>query len=318
MRQVWRVPRALRTAAVLASVWAALILVTAALKPGFLSAGTFQSIAFNMVIPGVVALGLALVTISGAQLDLSVGVTVAAAAVTTSTALRAGLGTGLAVLIGLATGLVVGAANVLLVVGVGINPIVATLATAFAGGGTLTVLGTGVQQTVPLDSGLQWFGRQSVFGLPVLLLIVLVLILAADFALDQTQFGRHLVAIGGSIKAAKARGLKLRRARVGALLACALLAGLGGVFSAAQTSILSTAPDPLLSYRVAAVVLLGGISLSGGRGRMLGLFASLLLLSTIPTVLVSLGASSSWQAVLGGGALFVAVSIDAYQMREKK
>lgn len=318
-RMPWRrIPPQLRTAAALITVWGALIIATTTAHPDFLSHSTLLAIGFNMVVPGVVALGLSLVTVSGALLDLSVGVTVAASAIMVATVLRAGYPTGLAVAAGLTTGVLIGLVNVILVVGIGINPIVATLATAFAGGGLLTVTVTGVQETVPTASGLNSFGQQKLFGIPEVLVVVLLLIALVESLIVRTRPGRHLIAVGGNPVAARARGISLRRVRVFALLASAMFAALGGVFLASQTTILSSAPDAQLSYRVAAIVLLGGISLSGGRGRVTGLFASLLLLSTLPTAIVSFGVSSSWQAILEGAALFLAVCLDARRVRKAR
>ena len=154
-------------------------------------------------------------------------------------------------------------------------------------------------------------GIGRTLGIPNLLIILVALTLVAEGVLVKSRPGRHMVAVGGNKRAASTRGISIRRVRVVAFLLSGGLAAVGGVFLAAQSVTVASSADPQLAYRVAAIVLLGGISLTGGRGRVTGLFASLLLLSSIPTMIVQFGISSSWQAILEGLALFVAVSLDA-------
>lgn len=139
-------------------------------------------------------------------------------------------------------------------------------------------------------------------------MVLVVLTVIGELALVRTRPGRRLVAVGGNKRAASARGISIRRVRLTAFLLSGALAALGGVFLAAQSTTVASSTDPQLAYRVAAIVLVGEISLTGGR--VTGLFASLLLLSSIPTMIVQFGVSSSWQAILEGAALFV-VSLDA-------
>ncbi len=317
-RGLSRIPAQQRTTVVLIALWLLLLLVTGIMHPSFWSASTFLAISFNMIVAGVVALGLSIVTISGALLDLSNATTVAIASVAVATVLRATDSTPLALLAGLAVGIIVGIINATLVVAVGVNPIVATLAVSFGGGGLLIVYAGGIQQTVPLDSALTAFGNQRWLGIPAALVIVIALIVLVELYLTRTRPGRHLVAVGGNPKAASTRGISVRRVRVLALLASGILAAIGGILLASQTSVLSTTPNAQLAYQTAAVVLLGGISLSGGRGQVTGLFASLLLLSTVPTAIVSFGLPSSWQIVLQGAAIFIAVCLDARRTRSLK
>jgi ribose/xylose/arabinose/galactoside ABC-type transport system permease subunit len=271
-----------------------------------------------MIVPGTVALGLSVVTVSGGLLDLSVGVTVTGSSIVTATMVRGGWAPAIAALAAICFGIGVGCFNAVLVAGIGLNPIVATLATAFAGGGIISVLTTTIQETVPIDSGLAVFGRETLLGIPISLLVVAALMAATECFLVKSRPGRHMVALGGNADAVTARGISVRQLRTASFVICGALAATGGVFLAAENSWLSNTADPQLAYQVAAIVLLGGISIAGGRGRIAGLLFSLLLLSTVPTALVQFGASSAWQDVLSGAALFIAVCLDARRIRRHR
>lgn len=305
------VPDQLKTSIVLFIVWLALMAVTGVSHPGFLSSSTFLAIAFGMMVPGFVALGLSFVTISGALLDLSSAAVVAISSVVCAAALVAGVSTPIALLLAVLAGAAVGACNAGLVVGVGINPIVATLATSLVGGGLLVVTSGGTNEYIPGGAFLRSFANGRILGVPDVLIVLVILFIVAELALTRTRFGLHMVAVGGNKDAARSRGISVKRVRVTAFILSGVLAGFGGAILAGQATTVASSVDPQLAYRVAAVVLLGGISLSGGRGRVAGMFASLLLLSSIPTAIVQFGLPSSWQNILEGAALFVAVIIDA-------
>jgi ribose/xylose/arabinose/galactoside ABC-type transport system permease subunit len=313
-----RVREHYRTPLILILVWVALIVVTGATHPYFFSADTLRAITYNMILPGIVALGLAMVAISGGTLDLSVSSNVTGAALLTAVLSSAGLPLPVTLLAVLAFGLGVGAVNAFLVVGLGLSTLVATVASNFVLGGIVILEFAAMpleRVSIAPDSPLAAFGQASVLAVPVPLVVVLVLIVGAGFVLDRTAAGRRFTAVGGNKAAATTRGISVRWTRVTSLLLCGSLAALGGILFASQYAIVPQAPDPSLAYQSAAIVLLGGVSLAGGRGGMAGLAASLLLLSSLQTMLAFFGIQSQWQSVLSGAALIVAVSFDAYRTR---
>ena len=304
-----------RTTAPLFGLWLLVVAITAGAHGAFLSEGGALAVSFNMIVPGTAALGVAIVAVSGGLLDLSVGVSIAGSSIVVATMERHALPVGLIVLAALAFGAAVGIVNALLVTVVGLNPIIATMATSLAGTGLLSVSTINTLETLPNNAAVIGFSQLKLAGVPVELWLLIVLGLGVHLVLTRTVPGRHAVAVGGNRPAAASRGISVRRVRVTTLIASGTIAGLAGIFLASQSTLLTPVPDPELTYQIAAVVLLGGVSIAGGRGNLLNVLVSLLLLSTLPTVIVQFGASSAWEAVLEGVGLFVAVSIDAARSR---
>jgi ribose/xylose/arabinose/galactoside ABC-type transport system permease subunit len=303
-----------RTAVVLLGLWALLVGVTAVAHPGFAGRSTALTIAFGLAVPGMLAIGIAVVTLSGALLDLSVSANATCAAVLVSVVLRDGQASLVAVAVALVFGLAFGAVNALVVTRLRVNPIIATLATSFVAIGVLTAVATGLQN-VPNDSGLRSFGIARLAGLPLVALVMVVVLLATAAFLAYTRPGRHVLAVGGSAQSAAARGISVVRVRWGAFLFAGFCGGVGGVLLAASSNVLALSASTGVQFRAIAAVLLVGIAIVGGRGHLLALLASLVLLTTLPTAIVTWDLSSNWQRVIEGSALVIAVAVDAAKSR---
>jgi ribose/xylose/arabinose/galactoside ABC-type transport system permease subunit len=294
-------------------VWLLVVGVTDIYKPFFVSYPTFVAITFGMTVIGVMAIGQSVVMMSGGLVDLSAGVNAAGAAIIVAKLLQKNYPWEVAVVAALAFGLAYGAVNGSLVVFAGINPIITTLATQFAGTGILN-LSSGFEP-VPSGSVFSTFGRGRFLGTPNLFWVMLLLVLLAHFAYARTRPGRHARAIGGYWPAAVARGISRRRVRLAAFCIGGFFAAAGGVVLAAQQDFVETDLGSQFVFQVITAVLISGISMAGGRGRILALLASLTLISTLPTALVTLGFSSNWESVLQGLFLAIAVAIDALRRR---
>jgi ribose transport system permease protein len=294
-------------------VWLLIVAGTDAAKPFFVSYPTFVAVTFGMTVVGVMAIGEAVVMISGGLADLSTGANAAGAAIISAKLLQANHPWEVAVLAALAYGLAFGAVNGTLIVFGGINPIVATLATQFAASGIINL--TSGFESVPSGTAFSEFGRGRFLGTPNLFWVMLVLILVAQLVLSRTRPGRHLRAVGGNWQAAVARGISRRRVRMAAFCIAGFFASAGGVVLAAQQDFVEGDLGTQFVFQVVAAVLICGISMAGGRGQIISLVAGLALVSTMPTALVVLGFSSHWEAVLQGAFLAVAVAIDALRRR---
>jgi ribose transport system permease protein len=283
-------------------------------RSDFLAQQTVLAVTFTMAITGILAVGQALVAISGGILDLSQPTSLILSAYVTSVLLAQGINTFVVVLIAIVLGAAWGVLNALIIVYGKLNPIIVTLATNFIGVAALFLIFQNAQ--APINSGLRQFGRGYFLGLPDIWWPMTALVLVVGYLLPRTRYGRRTIAVGGNRFAAQARGISLRKTRFGVFTAAGACAGLAGVlFAAANAAFAATAGSDFLLPVIASVIL-AGVSLSGGRGNLMLLLLSVGFLSTVPTALAFFGLSSAWQAVFQGAILILAVSIDGY--REKR
>ncbi len=302
------------TAATVAGAWLLLVIASGLHRADFLAQQTVLAVTFTMAITGVLAVGQALVGISGGILDLSQPTSLVLTAYITSQLLAAGVNTAVVVGVAIAAGAAWGFANALVIVFARLNPIIVTLATNFVGTAVLFLVFQSAQ--APINSGLRAFGRGYFLGLPDIWYPMVLLVLLVGFFLPRTRYGRHAIAVGGSRIAARARGISLRKTRFAIFTAGGVCAGIAGVLFAASNAAFSPTAGSDFLLPVIAAVILAGVSLAGGRGNILLILLSVGFLSTVPTALVFFGLSSNWQVVFQGLILIVAVSIDGY--REKR
>jgi ribose/xylose/arabinose/galactoside ABC-type transport system permease subunit len=142
-----------------------------------------------------------------------------------------------------------------------------------------------------------------------------VLIVLTGFGIMVTRWGRHLVAVGGNASAAKARGISLRRTRIGVFVGGGVIAGLAGLLFAAVNPTFGPASGQDFQLTVIAAVILGGFSLAGGKGNALILLLSIGFLSTIPASIGFFGLPPAWAMVFQGALLIGAVAADGYRLK---
>jgi ribose transport system permease protein len=301
------------TGAVVVITWIALIAASGVHRVDFLSHQTVLAITFTMAIVGVLAVGQALVGVSGGVLDLSQPATLVLTALVIARLLANGVPTPLAVLAAILVGAAWGLVNAAIVVFGKINPIIVTLATNFIG---LAVLFLMFQvDQAPIGSTFRNFGRGDFLGLPNIWWVMVVLVLVVGFFLPRTRYGRHAIAVGGNRFAAQTRGISLRATRFTVFIASGVCSTIAGALFAASNGPFSPSGGASFQLPVIASVILAGVSLAGGRGNVWLILPSVGFLSTVPTSLVFWGLSSNWQAVFQGFILIVAVAIDGYRAK---
>jgi ribose transport system permease protein len=280
----------------------------------FLTLENFLNIGRTLGVVGIVSIGMTMVLISGG-VDLSVGSVAALSGVVTSILwLQADIPLGLATLIGLLACVLVGFINGYLVAVVRINPLITTLASFSIVRGLAFVLSNG--QTNQLSNpAFQFLGRGELAGIPASLLLMIMLFVVAFIVMHFTQFGRNLYAIGGSVEASRLAGIAVRRHLLIVYTLSGFLAGLAGIVIASQLA--SSAPRAAvgLEFTVIAAVVLGGTSLSGGKGTLIGTLVGVFILRVLDNGLVQTRVSSFYQDVFSGAVLLLAVGFD--QLRQK-
>ncbi|WIY52979.1 ABC transporter permease [Devosia sp. YIM 151766] len=278
----------------------------------FLTGGNIRNIALQSSIIMIVAIPSALLIISG-YVDLSVGSILAVSGVCAGLASMS-FGMPVGVLCGIAAGAAAGAVNGYVIAIRGFSPVIVTL-------GMLTLL-RGLAMVIAASpiygfpEAMSQLGRGTLFGVPYLVLIALAVALAGGFVTAFSPLGRHIFAIGVNARAAFLLGIRVRSTVFLLYVLTGAAAGLGGALQAAR---LDSAPAESLGsgfeLTVLTAILLGGVSFSGGRGRIFGVVLGIWFLGVLQNGLTLLNVPISWTSVVTGVALVTAAGLDHLSQR---
>ena len=285
---------------------AALVLFVGALAPGFLSAATLRIVWTNAQVLMFVALGL-LPVLLARGIDVSVGSTLGLSAAVVAMLSAGGWPLSLSVLAALAVGLAAGALNGLLVAGLGVPSIVATLGTMGALRGVMLIT-TGGEWIEALPSSLKALAARGGALAPTgVALLMLLALLAVGL---RTRRGRWVAATGDNAEAARHLGLPVTWIRGLTFVWAGLTAAAAGVVYAAQIGFVPNQAGTGIELRAIAALVLGGVSLLGGSGTVLGAAVGVLFLTAIDSALVFLKVPAYWNDLIGGAMLLAVLLID--------
>jgi ribose transport system permease protein len=316
-----RLPRTLagRVASLRASALLVLIAVAALaisrINPFFLAPGNLRSVVTGLAPGAIIAVGMAVLLAAG-EFDLSVAGTMALAGTVAAWLLVHGTLTPVAVALAVGLGVAVGLLNGLLVADLGINPLIATLGTMSVTRGLALVMTEGYNIS-GLPAGYTALGQRGPLGLPWMVWVAAVLIAAGDVALRHGRLPRQLYYVGGNRSAARLTGIRVDLLRRGAYALSGALAALAGVLLAARLSTAIPTAGQGLELQVIAAAVIGGASLAGGEGSVLGAVLGFAFLGLLANALTLLAVSVFWQIVVTGAVLIVAVSLDTLARRRR-
>ncbi|MDZ7601798.1 MAG: ABC transporter permease [Hoeflea sp.] len=285
-----------------------IIIVMANLNPYFLSFSNFRAVAVGMAPTAIIVIGMAILLASGG-FDLSVGSVMALSSTVVAMLLLAGAPIPLAVASGLVLGAVIGVLNGLLVTGLGINPLIATLGTMSIARGIALVLTEGFSVS-SLPASFAWIGKADVVGFPVIVLVTILLVVFFDLAVRHTRFFRQAYFIGANEKAAMLSGIHVTRVRIILYALTGVLAALAGVLLASRLMSGTPTAGNGIELQVLAAAVIGGASLRGGEGTILGAFLGVMFVALINNTMTMLAVSIYWQMIVIGGVLICAVALD--------
>ncbi|HFJ2870020.1 TPA: autoinducer 2 ABC transporter permease LsrC [Klebsiella pneumoniae] len=286
----------------------ALFVVLVALNPAYFSLQTLAMFFASSQILCLLALGATLVMLTR-NIDVSVGSTVGLCAIAVGVALNNGYGLATAIAFALAIGALAGAFNGLLVVGLRIPAIVATLGTLGLYRGVM-LLWTGGKWIEGLPDSLKSLSEPAFIGVSPLGWLVLALLLAGGWLLSRTAFGRDFYAVGDNLAAARQLGVAVNRTRMLAFTLNGMLAACAGIVFAAQIGFVPNQTGSGLEMKAIAACVLGGISLLGGTGTLLGAFLGAFFLTQIDTVLVLFRLPAWWNDFIAGLVLLGVLVLD--------
>jgi len=291
-----------------------LILVTAILEPRFIEADSLRNLALNASIFAILAAGQTLVIVTR-NVDLSVGSVLGLSAYFAGDLLSSNPGLPLPVvfLLGMGLGAVCGLFNGILVTWGQVPALVVTLGTLYAFRGLAFLWTDGSQvnaETLP-DAFLD-LGTDSILGVPYLVLIALVVVLAVGQWLRDFRSGRELYAIGSNPDGARLAGVRSDRRVLTAFVAAGALAGLGGVLFTARFGTVDATAGVGYELTVIAAAVVGGVAIFGGTGSVYGAALGALLLGCITSSLIVLRVEAFWQQAAIGALLLIAVALDRF------
>ncbi|MFK1709829.1 autoinducer 2 ABC transporter permease LsrC [Klebsiella quasipneumoniae subsp. similipneumoniae] len=286
----------------------ALFAVLVALNPAYFSLQTLAMIFASSQILCLLALGATLVMLTR-NIDVSVGSTVGLSAIAVGVALNNGYGLATAIAFALAIGALAGAFNGLLVVGLRIPAIVATLGTLGLYRGVM-LLWTGGKWIEGLPDSLKSLSEPAFIGVSPLGWLALALLLAGGWLLSRTASGRDFYAVGDNLAAARQLGVAVNRTRMLAFTLNGMLAACAGIVFAAQIGFVPNQTGSGLEMKAIAACVLGGISLLGGTGTLLGAFLGAFFLTQIDTVLVLFRLPAWWNDFIAGLVLLGVLVLD--------
>lgn len=271
----------------------------------FLTVSNITDVVRTNTINGLLAVGLTYVILSGG-IDLSVEATVC----------LAGLVAGylspmpvVAVLAGVLVGVAIGLFNGLMLEKSGVQPFIFTLAMSRLLRGVVLAITKG-KNYYTIDSSFTAIVRSSVFGIPSLIIMFVVIVVITYFALNRARYGRYIYAVGSNEEAARLSGIRTHRIKVSAYVIAGMLSGLAGVLLTARLSGAETNAGDGWSLDAVSAVIIGGTSLRGGRGGILNTLLGIFIIAVLNNGMTLMGVPTNYNQLIKGLLMLVAVLLD--------
>lgn len=311
LRKIWAIPEA--------GIFVPLVLLTLVffcVNPGFLGANSVAAMLRALTFVGIIAVGQTWLMVAGG-IDLSVGSVAGLCAIVSSWLMKTqGWPVEAGLLAGLSVGLLAGLVNGLVTVRLGIPAFIATLGMLYVARGLNYLLCQGYP-IYPIPDALKQLGRAEPLGLSWAFVIFVLLAAAGDFCLRRTVYGRMAYATGGNAEVARIAGINTQRVQISCYVLTGGMAALAGMLLMSQLNVGQPEIGVGWELDVIASVVIGGVSLFGGVGTVVGTFLGLLLMQVVRSGLVVSGVSTHWQTVAVGVIMVTAVGVDLLRRRTK-
>lgn len=294
----------------------AVLILWTIVAPSFFSIQNFSNLMRTSTVNMLITMGLAYCLIIGG-IDLTVGSVAALSGVATAILIQSGVVWYLAVVIGILVGLLVGVVNGLIITYTSIPPFIATIAMQFIVRGLAFSVGSGSSIMVS-DQGLFTFGNGYTFGIPNPVIVLLVVTLILTVILTRTPFGQEMYAVGNNETSAHFAGVNINKVKIIAYTISGTLAGLAGVILTAR--MMSGQPVVGQGYEgdAVAAAVLGGVSISGGQGNIIGALLGAVIIGILTNGLNIWGINSYWQSIIKGTIILAAVIMDVVSKWKKE
>lgn len=296
----------------IAGILILVVLVMSLLSPSFRTTGNIEVLLLNGAVVALLALGQTFVLLTGG-IDLSTGSNLALTGMTAALAMQAGLPWWLAAVVAIVIGIIVGLINGTFVHYVKLPPFIATFS-MFGIAGAIPMILTGASSVTVGDPLFAFFGRGKLLGIPTPIVIVALVAIAFGILLSRTSTGVHIYALGGNKETARLAGIKTGRMTLSVYAVSGACAALAGIVTTSRLMVgyPSAGSGNELFYSIAAAVV-GGVSLFGGVGTILGALLGAILIATVSNGMNVVGVSSFWQPLVIGAIILAGVSLDTYR-----
>lgn len=300
---------------VLFYVLIAIVLVVTLINPVFMTTGNLLSIIKQTTIVAIVAIGQTFVISSGG-IDLSVGYVMAVSSIIFALQLRGGMMIMPAALLGILASTALGLVNGLMVTKLHLPPFIITFGMANIAKGIVLVMTQSyvIQMSNPIVS---YMGIGEIFGIPIISCFVPAFVLIGWFIMHKTVFGDHVLAIGGNESAARLSGIRVERTKIMVYTMTGIFCGIAGILITARLNGGNPNAGMTTDMDTIGAVIIGGTSLDGGVGTIVGSFIGVLLMGVIRTGLVLMNVDLYWQTIVTG-AIVIAVCAIKEVMKNRK
>lgn len=282
-------------------------LIISMITPYFLTFANFRDMLLGTSVIGIIAFGMTIVLISDG-IDLSVGSVVAFSSVIMCVSINAGFSLPLALLFTLGSAIIIGGINGFFISVLNINPFIITLGTmSVVRGLSFIVIGG---RALPFsEPTVRFIGSETILGIPIPIYFMVIIFGVLWFTLKYTQFGRNIYAIGNNSETARLSGINIVKTKMLVFCLMGLLAGIAGFLLSAQTY--AGSPNAGIGYELDAITaaILGGTSLSGGQGRLVGTVIGIIIVALVLNGQNMIGISYDAQYVSKGVIILIAMTI---------
>jgi ribose transport system permease protein len=288
-------------------------------SPYFATWGNIEAVLLSFSTEGIVVIGMTLMMIVGG-IDVSVGAVMCFAMVVPGALFLAGMNPWLASLIGLIVSALLGAAIGFFVTKVGLHSFITTLAIAVIIRGACLVVTQGTPLSLfSLPDSFKYIGQGKPFGIPFVIILFFIIVIICDYMLRRSTLLRKVFYTGSNEKAARFSGINVNRVKFWVCVLCSSLSGLAGVIYMARFSSATPIFGSGLEMTAISAAVIGGCSMSGGKGTVLGSILGITLLSLVTSSLILVNVTVYWQDLIRGLILLGAISYDSLsQMRKSK
>lgn len=298
-----------------------LLIIGAFVSERFFSTGNLLNVVAGVTLLGIVSVGAAFVTYSGHFADLSIPTTMAFSGIMAVEMLQFGIVP--AIITGLLVGVVTGLINGFVIGKLKANPIVWTLAMAFVTRGLMRWIWSNRQIYPGVKSGTTEAGehfvnlyRYHLFGrIPATVIVLVILAMVLHVVIRHTGFGRQLQITGASKEVARLSGINVARNVGAAFLICAVTASLAGIFLSSLSRVGAFYMGEGYDFAAVTAVVIGGVTLAGGRGSILGVIGGVLVIGLMRNIMTLMGIDTFAQTIVTGAVFILAVGIQSYSLR---
>ncbi|MDO4343556.1 MAG: ABC transporter permease [Eubacteriales bacterium] len=302
------------------AIWIALLAMLiffSVTTKGFLTSTNIFNVLRQVAVNGIAAVGATMVIITGG-IDISQGAVMGVASVGCAMMINQGIHPALAVLLSLILGLVIGICNGFFVFEINLPPMIATLGVSTVLRGVAYIISGGLP-VYGLPESFTVIGQGYLGPIPVPVIIMIVCFIFGYFLLEHTAFGRYIYGVGSNREASRLSGVNIRKIYYGVYALCSFLAALAGIVLLSRVNSGQPKAGENYDMDIITAVVLGGVSTTGGEGKIVNVIVGLLLIGVVLNGMVLMNISDYYQRVVKGAVLLLAISYDKLsQMKSQK